>query len=179
MPDRIRCPRCGIENSAEEILCVNCHQILPLRPEESEILAGCSFCGAKNPPESVFCNRCGFLLLEECPVCGANNPIEAIACLHCRTGLTQARQDQKHRERRRTTAKRSFIAHLCLLAVVAGGFLYFWLAWSSKVSIFWSVIAVILFVLIGILIALRIIGVIYQWQETERQTRKSRRLRTL
>jgi membrane protein YdbS with pleckstrin-like domain len=117
--------------------------------------------------------------LEECPVCGAKNPIEAIACLHCRTALTQARQDHKNREHRRTKAKRSFIACLSLLVLLAGGFLYFWFVWSSKVSIFWSIIAVVLFVLLGIMVILRIIGVIYQWQETERQTRKSRRMRTL
>jgi ribosomal protein L40E len=168
-----------MDNPADEILCINCHQILPLRSEENEAVAGCTFCGAKNPPESVFCNRCGFLLLEECPVCGAKNPIEAIACLHCRTALTQARQDQKNREHRRTIAKRSFIVCLSFLAIVVGGFLYFWITWSAKVSVYWSVITIVLSVLIGILLILRIIGVIYQWQETERQTRKSRRLRTL
>ena len=45
----------------------------------------CNQCGAENPKQSKFCNKCGTSLGVplKCPQCGSNNPGDSLFCIVC------------------------------------------------------------------------------------------------
>lgn len=85
----VRCPSCGMQNSAQSRFCQNC--AAPLTQPQPAAGAACPSCGTQNPPHSKFCQNCGSPLAKpqvpstplKCSGCGADNPPASKFCQNC------------------------------------------------------------------------------------------------
>jgi class 3 adenylate cyclase len=64
----------------------------------------CVSCGAQQPADARFCNRCGTPLYRQCPACGSDQPSAAAFCSACGTALQEvvhrvAVADERHERR--------------------------------------------------------------------------------